>query len=343
MSDKQTDLVPQKAPRTFSLMPSSLGEAKEIALLIAGSDFATKDYKGKPENVMIAIQMGADIGLSPMQALQNIAVINGRPSIYGDAALALAMSVLERFHETFEGAEGTDAFMAVCVAKRKGWPDETRRTFSVADAKAAKLWLKRGRDGQDTPWVTYPKRMLQFRARGFTLRDVAADLLLGLVLAEEAMDYPAIEGTVVASEPVPSPAPKSRALVAFEGLPEGVRDNIEKAFATLNIANGLRLARLNEFLGADGVDVEAGAHALLDWCREEYAKRRTGQPRKAKGTGKEKPAATTEAKSAMAPSELPQERTQAPLAEIVTTGTSAHNLTVSPELPPPTGVDEVLF
>ena len=74
----ETGLVRQ-APRNFSLLPSSLGEAREMAEMIARSDFAPKDYKGKPENVIIAVQMGADLGLKPMQALQNIAVINGRP------------------------------------------------------------------------------------------------------------------------------------------------------------------------------------------------------------------------------------------------------------------------
>ncbi len=279
-------------PRGFSLMPQSLGEAKEIAGMIAASDFAPKDYKGKPNNIIIALQMGADLGLKPMQALQNIAVINGRPSIYGDAALALVQAgdVLERFFEGFEGKEGTDDFTAVCIAKRKGWPDETRRTFSVADAKAAKLWMKTGRDGQPTPWVHYPKRMLQFRARGFTLRDIAADLLLGLVLAEEAMDYPeAIDSQVIATELV---------VPAIERIPEGLRDNMEKAFETLSMSAAQRLAKVNEFLGKDGVSPEEGAQALLDWCRDEFAKRKTGQPRKKADNGKSAPPPAPSAQAA---------------------------------------------
>ena len=264
------------APRGFSLVPQSLGEAKEIASLIAGSDFAPKDYRGKPENVMIAIQMGIDLGLKPMQALQNIAVINGRPSIYGDAALALVMPALERFIESFEGEEGMDDYMAVCVAKRKGWPDETRRTFSIGDAKRAHLWGKRGRDGQDTPWITYPKRMLQWRARGFALRDVGSDLLLGLVLVEEAQDIP-VEGQVIAAETVE----ESPAVITFRQLPEGIQESIEKAFAVMNFSAGQRLTKLNEYFGGDDEkSIEDRAGALLDWLKDEYAKRKTGQPRK---------------------------------------------------------------
>lgn len=268
--------------RTWSLMPNTLGEAMEIAKLIAESDFAPKDYRGKPANVLIAIQMGADVGLSPMQSLQNIAVINGRPAIWGDAALALVQSagVLERFHELFEGTPNTDTYTAVCIAKRKGLPDEVRRTFSVADAKRANLWGKTGAQGQPTPWVTYPQRMLQMRARGFALRDVAADRLMGLILAEEAMDLEVVVENRAAAPLTPTGL--------FERVPEALRDNVEKAFETLSLAPGLRIAKLHEFL-AEGIDPETGAQALLEWCRNEYAKRKTGKP-KAEGNGKTPPA-----------------------------------------------------
>ena len=269
---KETALVRQPQ-RSFSLMPSSLGEAKELAGIISTSGFAPKGYENNPNGIMIAIQMGADLGLKPMQALQNIAVINGRPSIYGDAALALVMPALDRFHEEFVGTFPNDEFTAVCVSRRKGWPDETRTTFSIGDAKKANLWGKQG------PWTQYPQRMLMWRARGFNVRTVGADLLLGLVLAEEAQDYPSIEGTVVASEVVP---PTN----FLDRIPEGLRDNVEKAFETLNLAPGVRLAKINEFMGGANVEAEAGAQAILDWARDEFAKRKTGQPRAKKGNAK---------------------------------------------------------
>lgn len=274
--DKKPEVavVPQpRAPRAFSLMPTSLGEAREIAELIATSDFAPKDYRGKPGNVIIALQMGADLGLKPMQALQNIAIINGRPSIYGDAALALAMPALEAFEEFFEGDPKSDDYRAVCVAKRKGWPKETRRTFSVLDAKRAGLWQKAG------PWTQYPQRMLMWRARGFTLRDVAADFLLGLILAEEAQDYP-VEATVTHQ---PHPQAALPPADPMERIPEGFRENIGKGFEVLNLANGARLAKINEYMSEGDPDDQAAK--LLDWLKDEYAKRKTGKPR-VKGTKK---------------------------------------------------------
>ena len=64
-------------------------QAMYIAKIISRSDLAPKDFKNKPENCLVAIEMGKDLGLKPMQAIQNIAVINGRPCIWGDAALAV--------------------------------------------------------------------------------------------------------------------------------------------------------------------------------------------------------------------------------------------------------------
>jgi hypothetical protein len=152
--------------------------------MVAKTDFAPKDFKGKPEACLLAGQHGAEVGLTPMQSLQSIAIINGRPTIWGDAALALVQSsaACEYIREYLEG-DG-DALVAVCEAKRRGYPAPTVVRFSVADAKKAGLWGKAG------PWQQYPTRMLALRARGFALRNAFADALRGLVTAEEAQDYP---------------------------------------------------------------------------------------------------------------------------------------------------------
>ena len=172
---------------------ASFDDAYRFATMVAKSDFAPKDFKGKPESCLLAIQHGSEIGLSPMQSLQNIACINGRPAIWGDAALAVAMAspVCESVTETIDG-EG-DNMVATCTAKRRGYEKPTVVRFSVADAKKAGLWGKSG------PWSQYSKRMLQLRARGFALRDAFPDVLKGLVTAEEAQDYPT---TPAKTEPV---------------------------------------------------------------------------------------------------------------------------------------------
>jgi hypothetical protein len=146
--------------------------------------------------------VGQGAGPGALQALQNIACINGKPSVYGDAAMALvqASSVCEGIEEFFEG-EGTPNPIAVCVAHRRNRTPVTAK-FSVEDAKRAGLWNKPG------PWQAYPKRMMQMRARGFALRDAFPDVLKGLITAEEAQDYPQ-ENVGMQADYVQKSAPKA--------------------------------------------------------------------------------------------------------------------------------------
>ncbi|MBV1952690.1 MAG: recombinase RecT [Cycloclasticus sp.] len=165
----------------FNLQPANLDEAMNLATMLANSSMVPKNYKNQKEDTLVAMMMGSELGLNPIQALQNIAVINGKPSIYGDALLALVQnhpafgSIQEVFDET--------AYTATCTVQRKNGHPHTV-VFSKADAEKAGLWGKQG------PWTQYPKRMMQMRARGFALRDQFADALLGLITAEEAEDMP---------------------------------------------------------------------------------------------------------------------------------------------------------
>jgi hypothetical protein len=164
--------------------PATLTEAIQFSDMLASSSMVPKAYQGKPQDILVCVQWGYEMGLAPMQALQNIAVINGKPSVYGDAMMALvqASAVCEDVEEYFEN-EGTPNPVAVCIAKRKNRKPVVAK-FSVEDAKRAGLWAKQG------PWSAYPKRMMQMRARGFALRDAFPDVLKGLISAEEAADFP---------------------------------------------------------------------------------------------------------------------------------------------------------
>lgn len=169
--------------RAFSLAPTSLGEAMKLAEVMAGSDMVPRDYKGKAGNVLIAVQMGAELGLQPMQAIQNIAVINGRPALWGDAALAV-VSAHPECEDVVEKIDGEgEAMTASCTIKRKGREPVVRK-FGYTEAKRAGLWGKEG------PWKTYPQRMLQMRARSWAMRDAFADALRGIGVVEEVRDIP---------------------------------------------------------------------------------------------------------------------------------------------------------
>ncbi len=189
-------------------------EIERFADKAARSGMAPKDYVGKPDAICIAVQLGSELGLAPMQALTNIAVINGRPTLWGDAipALCRASGMVSYIREWHEG-EG-DNLTYYCEAKRKDDPNKIVGKFSVSDAKRAKLWQeeptvrRKSRDGgtyeaDSGPWYSYRERMLQMRARGFGLRDAFPDVLKGLITAEEAMDIPHDDAPAY----VPAPPP----------------------------------------------------------------------------------------------------------------------------------------
>ncbi len=199
------------------LQLQTLDDVWRFAQCLAKSGLAPKGLQS-PEAITIAVQMGMELGLPPMAAMQNIAPINGRPTVWGDAQLGIVRGTgeLEVFEEWFEqGGKRlprnpttyTDDTVAVCRVKRAGH-EETQTGFSVADAKRANLWGKAG------PWTEYPFRMLRQRARGYSLRDAFGDALRGIRPTEEAMDEPQIAtGRVVEEARIPSflpaPAPQS--------------------------------------------------------------------------------------------------------------------------------------
>lgn len=175
----------------LSLAPQNFEQAYQFATAIAASQFAPSNYRGKPDDVLIAMQMGAELGFQPMQSVQGIAVINGRPSVWGDALRALILSAPEL--ACFEESYNEDTKTAHCKIGRtlpNGTVAYFNGSFSESDAKTAGLWGKNG------PWKSYPKRMQQWRALGFSARDSFADRLKGIQLAEEVMDYEPIEKVV---------------------------------------------------------------------------------------------------------------------------------------------------
>ena len=171
----------QKRPSGFALQPANMDQAMKMADMLANSNMVPKAYKGHSGDTLVAMMMGAELGLNPIQSLQNIATINGRPAVWGDAMLALVQN-----HPAFRSIEESfdpESVTATCIVLRKGSKPHTQ-TYSQQDADKAGLWGKQG------PWQQHPKRMLAMRARGFALRNQFADALLGLITAEEAYDYP---------------------------------------------------------------------------------------------------------------------------------------------------------
>lgn len=182
--------------------PQTLSQLHQICELAIKGGYAPKGTT--VEGAMLAIAKGREVGLPALYSLQNIAVINGKPSIYGDAMLALVKrsGLLEDHKEGLRqknGGRSEDAWEAYSWAKRKGQASPVEAAFSVAEAKKAGLWGKPG------PWQNYPRRMLQMRARSFCLRDAFPDVLGGMYAVEEAQDFEAPAGQLHDAMPDDSP------------------------------------------------------------------------------------------------------------------------------------------
>lgn len=195
-------------PRGLELR--SLEEMWRFAQYVAASGLAPKGIES-PQAIIVALQMGAEVGLTPMASLQNIAVVNGRPSIWGDAMLAVCRGSglfdEKAFAEKWYDDQGNElpvhqrekAFAATCAVRRLPDGAIVESAFNLNQAKEAGLLSKGG------PWKTYPARMLQMRARSFALRDGFSDVLRGFKSAEETRD------TIEAEFTEPAPAPRKLA------------------------------------------------------------------------------------------------------------------------------------
>jgi hypothetical protein len=209
--------TPRPPMQWRGIVPADFQTSLRMAKVIAASGMAPKSYYSGGADpiaaVWTAIQLGAECGLSPMASVQNIAVIGGRPGLFGPAMLAVVIrsGTLARHHEHVDG-EG-DARAASCTVQRVGGDEKVFR-FSVADAKRARLWGKSG------PWTEYPDRMLLARARTFALRDVFPDVLLGLSASvEELQDIPAgqFQDVPCAPESPPEPPPRRKTMIDEDG------------------------------------------------------------------------------------------------------------------------------
>ena len=258
--------------KATGIVPTSIEEVFRLAQAVAKSGLAPSTMR-TPEALTVAIMHGLELGLPPMMAIQKIAVVNGRPTLWGDAIPALLWS------RGFKLREWSSELAQPCAFCEVTRPDgiKIERCFSETDARKAGLWGKAG------PWTQYPSRMLQMRARGLAARDGAADALSGLYLQEELDGG---ELTVVSIEDAPKR--KSSAEAKRDGTRETC-DNLMRAIEAAPEASDLLKLRqehaetwsampsrwanlLNEsfhYKAKDfGVDVDPDTGAIVDQATE---------------------------------------------------------------------------
>ncbi len=158
----------------FRYEPQSLTEAVKLSRSLAGTGLVPKALRGKPDDLLLVMMLGADLGLSSIQSLRSVHVINGRPTLSADlmVALCLASPLCEEFRPVFQSPT-----KAVWTARRKGCENSTSE-WTIEDAQRAGLL-------RNPTWKSYPARMLSARAKAFLARDLFPDLVGGLYTPEE--------------------------------------------------------------------------------------------------------------------------------------------------------------
>jgi len=260
---KSTAITISAGPRGLQL--NTMKEMWQFANALTASGMAPRGLE-KPEACLVAMQLGAELGFGPMMSIQNIAVINGRPTVWGDVMLGLCRSSgifdEEAFSEVMFGDENSADWAGICQVRRLPDAKAITRSFSVRDAKRAGLWDKKG------PWQQYPQRMLQMRARSWALRDAFPDVLKGVYSAEEARDI--VVETVPSEEHLAQAreAREAEAREAREAEPEpGKEANVQPVAELVDIAN--RIYNSHSFDALEDIHREIQACGLssmaMDW------------------------------------------------------------------------------
>ncbi len=200
------------------IVPTSFDEVKRMAAMAVEAGLAGKIEKEEEKSQAVAragmiILKGLELNLTPTMALDGIALVNGRTCVWGKLVPALVRRAGHKIEEWETGTRLADDWTFHCRITRGDTGEIIERSFSVADAKHAKLWspdakVKRFKKGggesymidNDSPWHKYPQRMLPARARGYAAADGASEALLGMYTVEEMQDVERAEREIQEEE-----------------------------------------------------------------------------------------------------------------------------------------------
>lgn len=157
----------------------------DLANKIAGTNFVPKALRGKPAETAACILTGREIGIGPMESLQKIHVIEGRPSL----ASELMRSLVLRAGHLIEFMTLTDAKVTI-RGKRVGSETWTELTWTTQDAQRIGVASK-------DVWKKYPRAMLSNRATSELCRLIFPDALGGISYTPEEIEDEVTEAQTV--------------------------------------------------------------------------------------------------------------------------------------------------
>lgn len=157
--------------------PQNLEQMFRFSEWLAKSQLIPRALQGKPQDVTIVLLKGREVGLSPMQALGTINVIEGKAVMAAELLVALVKRHSD-ICEHFSLVESTET-KATFSTRRKGSPKESALTYTIEQA------TKAGLAGKDN-WKKHTATMLRWRAAAALARSEYPDLTSGIVTPDEA-------------------------------------------------------------------------------------------------------------------------------------------------------------
>jgi hypothetical protein len=211
MSTPNTPALASTPTGTVSVFSSesSFDAAQRMAKALAASSMVPKEYQGNIANCIIALELSSRIGATAFAVMQNLHIIQGRPSFSASFVIATVNACGRftplRFEEVGEG----DSYGVRAVAHDKATGEVLIGDLVTWTMVKAEGWSSKS----GSKWRTMPGQMFRYRAATFWARVFAPELMMGLGTSDESEDIAAVVRTEMAAHaatPVPAiDAPRS--------------------------------------------------------------------------------------------------------------------------------------
>lgn len=168
----------------------------KTAKLYASSSMIPQNYQGRPDNCFVALELAGRMGVSPTLVMQNLIVVQGRPSWSGQGCIALINGCGKFTHDldfVMVGSLEEDNRGCFCRAVRKSDGKELIGTTITIDLAKKEGWF----DKKGSKWQTMPEQMLMYRAASFFARTYCPEVLMGFSTADEVEDITDVQSEKV--------------------------------------------------------------------------------------------------------------------------------------------------
>lgn len=170
--------------RPGAIVPRTFVEAQAMCAALAVSDLVPGNYRDKPQNMIVVVMSGAELGIPPMQSLRLYHLMDGVPRLSAEGIRSIV--IVSPDCEYFE-PQTMSELASTWIGKRRGRPEKSV-TWTIERARKAGLVDRKNRDGSPGNWMKYPEDMLNARASAQLARLVWPHIAAGLISREEASD-----------------------------------------------------------------------------------------------------------------------------------------------------------